>query len=375
MATQTLTLSGTFQVGQTITANTTTSRAGYRWLFYNDSIGTPPASFFYDTSTNTFVIPTERVGLYMRANAYNMYPIVGSPPTPTEIMTINTASPQIAAAAAASPSVAISGTLKSGQVLTANVSNPDSTVYAKYNWHFFDNAAGTGTPLLVPVVSSGSGISASNTFLLTEAHVGKYVKVRLFDNLGYDMTNSIVSSVSSTPIAAADPVSNVCFLAGTKVVTDQGIINIEKVSNKNSINGQNVNFVSITENVDDYMVVLKKDALYKNVPNADTYVTGNHKIFFNRQMIKAKNLVNNTSISKVEMERAVVYNVLLEGEEDGKMIANGMIAETLSPKSPMTEVLMLLNNANLQEKAMMISNFNANMLREHNSRKVTSKKM
>lgn len=278
------------------------------------------------------------------------------------------------------PSVAISGILKAGELLTAVVSNQDSTVYAKYKWHFYDNADGGGIPsLFVEVSSSGSGISAIDTFRLTEAHVGKYVKVRLFNNLGNDMTNSIVTTVTTTPIAASDtgaaPVSNVCFLAGTKVVTDQGIINIEKVSNKNSINGQNVNFVSMTENVDDYMVVIKKDALYKNVPNADTYVTGNHKIFFNRQMSKAKNLVNNTSISKVEMERAVVYNVLLEGEKDGKMIANGMIAETLSPKSPMTEMLILLNNANLQEKAMMISNFNASMLHEHNSRKVTSKKL
>lgn len=275
MATQTLTLSGTFQVGETITANTTgaSSYPGYRWVFFSNSTGTvlgnTSTKIFVESTSKTFVITEDCVGLYMRCNAYNMYPIVGSPPTPTEIMTLSTTSSQIIAAI----------------------------------------------------------------------------------------------------------VSNVCFLAGTKIVTDQGITNIEKVSNKNSINGQNVNFVSMTENVDDYMVVLKKDALYKNVPNADTYVTGNHKIFFNRQMIKAKNLVNNTSISKMEMERAVVYNVLLEGEEDGKMIANGMIAETLSPKSPMTEVLMMLNNANLQERAMMISNFNAGMMREHNSRKVTSKKM
>jgi len=274
------------------------------------------------------------------------------------------------------PTVVISGTLKSGQTLTADVSNPDSTIYVRYRWHFYDNAAGTG-------VAIGENIdNLGNTFLLRDDHIGKYVKVRLFDNLLSNTQNSILSVLTTTPIAAAvaavagaAPASNVCFLAGTKVVTDQGIINIEKVSNKNSINGQNVNFVSTTENVDDYMVLLKKDALYKNVPNADTYVTGNHKIFFNRQMIKAKNLVNNTSISKVEMERAIVYNVLLEGEEDGKMIANGMIAETLSPKSPMTEMLILLNNANLQDKAMMISNFNANMLREHNSRKVTSKKL
>ena len=220
--------------------------------------------------------------------------------------------------------------------------------------------------------------TTTNTLVLTSAHLGLYMHTivysaeNVFPPLGvpFGLFSPQITAAPETP-----PVSNVCFLAGTKVVTDQGIINIEKVSNKNSINGQNVNFVSMTENVDDYMVVLKKDALYKNVPNADTYVTGNHKIFFNRQMIKAKNLVNNTSISKVDMERAVVYNVLLEGEEDGKMIANGMIAETLSPKSPMTEVLMMLNNANLQEKAMMISNFNTGMLHEHNSRKVTSKKM
>ena len=273
------------------------------------------------------------------------------------------------------PSVAISGILKAGELLTANVTEPNTSVtFIRYRWHFYDNAAGSGPAIGENIDNLG------NTFLLRDEHIGKYVKVRLFDNLGYVIPpNSIQSTVTTTPIAARDtgaaPVSNVCFLAGTKVVTDQGIINIEKVSNKNSINGQNVNFVSMTENVDDYMVVIKKDALYKNVPNADTYVTGNHKIFFNRQMSKAKNLVNNTSISKVEMERAVVYNVLLEGEKDGKMIANGMIAETLSPKSPMTEMLILLNNANLQEKAMMISNFNASMLHEHNSRKVTSKKL
>jgi len=105
------------------------------------------------------------------------------------------------------------------------------------------------------------------------------------------------------------------------------------------------------------------------VPNNDTYVTGEHKIFYNREMIKAKNIVNGLTIKKVEMKNEIVYNVLLEGYKIERMIANGMISETLCPNTLMVKMLMKLNNISDKERMTEIMEYNKGMRLEHERRK------
>jgi hypothetical protein len=141
------------------------------------------------------------------------------------------------------------------------------------------------------------------------------------------------------------------------------------MTKKNSIRGKEVMLISKTKNIDDYLIKIEKGGLYENVPNADTYVTGEHKILYNREMIRAKKLVNGKTIKKVDSLNDTVYNVLLEGEEVGKMIANGLISETLNPKGEMVKLLCYVEKLGMKEREEVIEEVNINLKKEHEGRK------
>ena len=75
-------------------------------------------------------------------------------------------------------------------------------------------------------------------------------------------------------------------------------------------------------------------------------MTGEHCVFYNNKMVKAKDLVNNTTILKIYAEHQEVYNLVLEGVTSGKMIANNLIAETLDPKSMIVKILNVIKSKN-----------------------------
>jgi len=182
-----------------------------------------------------------------------------------------------------------------------------------------------------------------------------------------NVSTAITTAISTAAVGQIK--SNICFKAGTKIVTDQGIVNIEQITEQNSIRGKKVLYVSKTENISDDMILIKKDGLYDSVPNADTYITEEHKIFYNREMIKVKHLVNGETIIRKKMRKEIVYNVLLEGETSGKMIANGLISETLDPRSPMVKILLTLEEMCDTDKEEIINAVNKKMKKEHEKRK------
>ena len=171
-------------------------------------------------------------------------------------------------------------------------------------------------------------------------------------------------------------VANICFIKGTNVVTDQGIIEIQNISLANTINGKKILMTSKTRNVDDYMVLIKRDALSKNVPNEDTWLTGEHCVLYNRKMVKSKDLVNGSSVQKVNLEQKEVYNLLLEGLNAGEMTANGMIAETLDPKSIFVKILTVVKSKNFspEEEAACIRDLNIDLKKAHEKKMNQHKK-
>ena len=123
----------------------------------------------------------------------------------------------------------------------------------------------------------------------------------------------------------------ICFLKGTPVLTDQGIIDIDKVTNKNTINKQKVLVVTKTKNPDNFMILIKKNSLGFNVPNEDTYITRKHSILVNNKLVEAQQLINNNDILKVYLNCKIVYNILLHRKS--LMSINNMMVETLHPKN------------------------------------------
>ena len=124
----------------------------------------------------------------------------------------------------------------------------------------------------------------------------------------------------------------ICFLENTPVLTDQGEISIQDITTDNSINGIYVEKVSRVINIDNFMILIRKDALAHGVPSTDTCISKNHHIFINGHAIKAKHLVNKKDIFKVITGHQIIYNVLLENGRLGKMIVNNMLVETLNKK-------------------------------------------
>ncbi len=169
-------------------------------------------------------------------------------------------------------------------------------------------------------------------------------------------TNSYIVTVS-----AIAP----CFLAGTPIVTNQGIIDIDNIDpSRHTIRNKKIVAVTKTIIPHKYLVQIEKNALGKNMPSERTIISQNHIIFYKGKEVKAKDFVNVfADVKKIPYKGEVLYNVLLE--EHDKMMVNNLICETLHPDNMVAilfkqfpnlsaeqlgEILFKLNNQFLKNK-------------------------
>ena len=125
------------------------------------------------------------------------------------------------------------------------------------------------------------------------------------------------------------PVSNICFVAGTMVKTDQGTVPIQTLGRKHTLRGQPIQLTK-TKHDDPYLVKIHAYA-FSEVPTQDTYMSMNHRVYFNRVRVKAKDLVNGDTVSLVPYNGQPLYNVLVKSHTS--MEVHGMVVETLDPTS------------------------------------------
>jgi hypothetical protein len=162
------------------------------------------------------------------------------------------------------------------------------------------------------------------------------------------VTNTGTATVTTVVTAAATIAkvnlnalnSNICFSEGSIVTTDQGDVEIQHIDvTYHTIHNNRIIALTETQSVDDYLVKIKKDA-FGNLPNKDTEMTGNHMVFNGLSMVRAKTLINETSIEKIPYRGLPLYNILLEQHDI--MIVNGLITETLNPENPIAKYYMLM---------------------------------
>ena len=128
-----------------------------------------------------------------------------------------------------------------------------------------------------------------------------------------------------------------CFVAGTMIKTDQGELPIEKVSRKNTINGDKVYCIetSLLKNKDDFYLLVKKDAFGENRPDKDTLSTKWHGVYIKEQdteFIRLIDLIDEKNIiKKPVVEPVKFYNICLK-DKHGYMYANNLKVETLDPE-------------------------------------------
>ena len=150
-------------------------------------------------------------------------------------------------------------------------------------------------------------------------------------------TVTAVGTVAQVNLNALN--SNICFSEGAVVTTDQGDVEIQNIDiNYHTIRNNKIIALTETQSVDDYLVKIKKNAL-GNIPTQDTEITGNHMIF-NNGFIRAKTLINGTTIEKIPYRGLPLYNILLEQHDT--MMVNGLITETLNPENPIAKYYVMM---------------------------------
>jgi hypothetical protein len=125
-------------------------------------------------------------------------------------------------------------------------------------------------------------------------------------------------------------ITNICFPAGTPVLTDQGSFPIEELSAQ-TLHGKRIVYVTKTVSADSHLVCFEKDSLGENLPSLRTLMTMNHGVEKDGNLVEANEFVNGDSVHLVPYEGEPLYNVLLENHS--VMNVNGLVVETLDPTS------------------------------------------
>jgi alpha-tubulin suppressor-like RCC1 family protein len=182
------------------------------------------------------------------------------------------------------------------------------------------------------------------------------------------VSNDYGSSNSVSLEYIVEPISNICFLAGTPIQCDQGTISIEKINpDIHTIRGNKIETITKTISLDKYLVCIEKNAFSKNIPSQKTLISKNHTLLYGKKIVKAKELLelNNQKIHKANYNGEVLYNILLQDIHD-VMIVNNLVCETLDPNSGIAKMYFYIKNSNytFEQKNNLIKKYNDNVIKE-----------
>lgn len=145
------------------------------------------------------------------------------------------------------------------------------------------------------------------------------------------------------------PVANVCFPAKTPVVTNQGIVDIDKIDKMyHTIRSKKIVAITQTVSKSKYLICFEENSIATNVPSRQTVISTNHEIFYDGKMMKAIDFVGLfDGVRKVANTGEILYNVLLEDHD--KMVVNNLIVETLHPENGVAKLYTKLNIDDVDE--------------------------
>ena len=186
------------------------------------------------------------------------------------------------------------------------------------------------------------------------------------------------------PPTPPTPISNVCFLAGSMVLTNKGYVAIESVDKNQHLIYPNKKIVEITktQNWNESLLCISKDAFGANIPNQQTILTQNHKILYKNSLIKVGKLMEmfgmgskSSPIYPVPYKGEFLYNILLE--KSGTMIVNNLTCETLDPQNPIAilyrDILPSLPADGTIDTNIIIRNFNQKQIQNVQKNKKQNK--
>jgi len=218
-----------------------------------------------------------------------------------------------------------------GNPLPVVTLSPDGTPY---------NASSSN--IVTPIVSNVvNALTTSNTGVLYFTN-NERSRISFYTEVISPIQNILKSksNVILTPDLHQEhsPYENVCFPANTPILTDQGIILIEKINASfHTINNKKI--VAITKSLvlEKYLVYFDKHSLKKNYPSQKTIMSGGHKILFNDKMVEARKFIGSfNGVKLAKYDGQFLYNILLDTHET--VSVNGMICETLNPNNKIAKL-------------------------------------
>ena len=171
-------------------------------------------------------------------------------------------------------------------------------------------------------------------------------QINVLEATTFYMYNTTVTSVSGQDTYTQLPPVPICFVSGTPIHVDQGIVPIEKVNPRiHTINNKKILATTKVVSPEDTIVCIEENSLAPGVPNQKTLITNYHGIMYNDKLVCAKNLDKKIEgVSSVPYNGEPLYNILMETHE--LMNVNNMIVETLNPEN----MIAKLYNKNVTPK-------------------------
>jgi hypothetical protein len=180
----------------------------------------------------------------------------------------------------------------------------------------------------------------------------------LVDSSNNNVYSSIRSSGSSTFSEPSQiqlqQIANICFAKGTPILTDQGLIAIDKIDIEiHSINQKKIVDITKTVSKETFLVCFEKDALDTNSPTQKTIISQNHLIFYEGTFHKAKWFLTFSGVKSIPYNGETLYNVLLEKHDI--INVNNLICETLRPVNPIAKFYTKQCKLSPQDRDIMVN--------------------
>jgi hypothetical protein len=233
------------------------------------------------------------------------------------------------------------GTLNIGggiPTVTTNTTNV-SAFLARYS--------GTLTPLSLTYMSNTADTDGSVGYSVTVSPSGDVYVTGLFNgtlNIGSGVPNVTSTITGNFNGFLAKYTTNhnepICLVSGTPILTDQGIVAIEKIDTAvHTISGKRIVAVTKAITPEKNLICFEPHSVAINCPTKRTIMTPGHEVLYKGKLVQAKHFVGKLNgVHTVPYDGKVVYNVLLQ--QHGVMSVNNMVVETLHPQNKVAKEIL-----------------------------------
>ena len=179
------------------------------------------------------------------------------------------------------------------------------------------------------------GVIASNLKLITQGHDTGSSTTLHPDYIDFALMRDWLTDVTDAS----------CFLEGTKILTTRGYVPVEELTPTDELVSCGVIHDKYCERNDRVVpirwvgkytkqkpprkhqpICITKDAFSMGMPFEEVHLSGNHGVVLFGKLVPLNKLVNDSTVYRVPVDKAVYYHVEVEGHQC--ILANGVRAET-----------------------------------------------